>query len=543
MRRTAFLLTALLALGCNSADDGSEAPENVGEAHLAAESLTAPSRPNAIRLLEQATFGPKIADIDHVMTAGVGISGFVTEQLAKPAGTYTGWDSNPNATPPIVGRDPSADIFEHAVGGEDQLRQRVTLALSQILVVSLSTINNNAAMADYLTLLRKDAFGNFRTLMYDVTLHPAMGKFLNMANNVAFDASAEHKAVAPDENYARELMQLFTMGLYELNDDGTRQLDAAGQPIPAYSQDQVENLAHALTGWTYYKSVNGTVTCPTKGGRNATNYTKPMIPCDINHDSTSQALLNGFSTTAGGTALQHLNQALDNIFNDNSLPPYICKQLIQHLVTSNPSPAYVKRVVTKFKNNGSGVRGDLSAVVRAILQDDDARGPVPPLIVQLNYGHLRPPMLLVTSAVRWLNGTTTAGNNLNAWSSRMGQNLPRPASVFSYYPPSQPLPDGSGLLGPEFAITSSATSMDRGNFLNQIYFSTISGTTLDWTVMPDDPAQMLQWLDDNVMHDTMTPGMKSVILDAITNASVPAAKRKPLAMYLAMSSSDYQAER
>lgn len=543
MRRTTFLLTALLALGCNSADDGSEATETVGEARLAAESLTAPSRPNAIRLLEQATFGPKIAEIDHVMTSGVGISGFVTEQLAKPAGTYTGWDSNPNATPPIVGRDPSADIFEHAVSGDDQLRQRVALALSQIMVVSLSTIGNNAAMADYLTLLRKDAFGNFRTLMYDVTVHPAMGKFLNMANNVAFDATPEHKAVAPDENYARELMQLFTMGLYELNDDGTPKLDAAGKPIAAYSQDQVENFAHAMTGWTYYRSVNGVVTCPAKGARNSTNYTKPMIPCDVNHDPTSKALLNGFSTTANGTALQHLNQALDNIFNDNSTPPYICKQLIQHLVTSNPSPNYVKRVVAKFKNNGSGVRGDLAAVVRAILQDDDARGPVPPLIVQSIYGHLRPPILLITNTVRWLNGTTTAGNNLNAWSSRMGQNLPRPTSVFSYYPPSEPLPDGSGLLGPEFAIASSATTMDRGNFLNQVLFSTISGTTLDWTVMPDDPAQMVQWVDDNILHDTMSSAMKSVVLEAITNATVPAAKRKPLALYLAMSSSDYQTER
>lgn len=543
MRRTAYLLTALLALGCDASPDEGTEPEKVGEAPLAAESLTAPSRPNAIRLLEQATFGPKIADIDHVMTQGVGISGFVTEQLAKPAGTYTGWDSNPNANPPVVGRDPSADIFEHAIGGNDQLRQRVALALSQILVVSNAVINNNAAIADYLTLLRKDAFGNFRTLMYDVTVHPAMGKFLNMANNVAFDATPEHKAVAPDENYARELMQLFTMGLYELNDDGTQKLDANGQPIAAYSQDQVENLAHALTGWTYRKVVNGVVKCPDKGGRNATNYTGPMIPCDANHDSTSQALLNGFSTTAGGTAEQHLNQALDNIFKDNNTPPYICKQLIQHLVTSNPSPAYVKRVVNKFKNNGSNVRGDLAAVVRAILEDDEARGPVPPLLVQGIYGHLRSPILLITNTVRWLDGTTTAGNNLNAWSARMGQSWPRQPSVFSFYPPDNPLPDGSGLLGPEFAITSSATSLDRGNFLNQVLFSTVTGTTLNWSVVPDDPAQMVQWVDDNLMHDTATPAMKSVILDAITNANVPANKRKPLAVYLAMSSSDYQTER
>lgn len=553
MRRTALLLMVALALGCNSAEP---AAETVGEAALAVESLTAPSRPNAIRLLEQASFGPKLTDIDHVMTQGVGISGYITEQLAKPAGTYTGWNSNSNATPPITGRDVAADIFEHAVNGDDQLRQRVTLALQQIFVVSMTTVSDHAAMADYLTMLRKDAFVNFRTLMADVTLHPAMGKMLNMANNVAFNTSSV--AIAPDENYARELMQLFTMGLSELNDDGTQKLDCTGdgvadpapcsaatggKPIPTYTQDQVENLAHALTGWTYYREVGGIVKCPTVGARNNTNYSKPMIPCDVNHDSSAKEILTGKSTTAGGTALTHLNQALDILFKDNSTPPYICKQLIQHLVTSNPSPAYVQRVVAKFKNNGSGVRGDMAAVIRAILQDDEARGPVPPFAVQGSYGHLRPPMLLITNTVRWLNGTTTAGTSLNSWSSRMGQYLPRPASVFSYYPPSQPLPDGSGLLGPEFAITSSATTMDRANFLNAILFGTVSGTTLDFSVLPDDPAQMLQWVDDNILHDTMSAAMKSIILDAITNASVPAAKRKPLALYLAMSSSDYQTER
>ncbi len=553
MRRITFLLVAALALGCNSADTPAE---TVREAALAAESLTAPSRPNAIRLLEQATFGPRVADIDHVMTAGVGISGFITEQLAKPAGTFTGWNTNNNAVPPIVGRDSAADIFEHAVNGDDQLRQRVTLALEQIFVVSHTVLGDHAAMADYLTMLRKDAFGSFRTLMYDVTVHPAMGKYLNMANNVAFTTGSV--AIAPDENYARELMQLFTMGLYELNDDGTQKVDCTGDgvadaapcsvatggvPIPTYSQDQVENLAHALTGWTYYREVGGVVKCPTVGARNNANMTKPMIPCDVNHDTSAKEILNGKTTTAGLGALAHLNQALDFIFADSSTPPFICKQLIQHLVTSNPSAAYVKRVVTRFKNNGSGVRGDMAAVIRAILEDDEARGPVPPFAVQGTYGHLRPPVLLITNTVRWLNGTTTVGTNLNSWSSRMGQNMPRPASVFSYYPPDQPLPDGSGLLAPEFAIASSATSMDRANFLNTILFTSISGTTLDFTVIPDDPALMLQWMDDNIMHDTMSSAMKSIILDAITNATVPAAKRKPLALYLAMSSSDYQTER
>ena len=559
MRRTAFLLLTALALGCNSAEPPEE---KTGQAQLAAESLTSPSRPNAIRLLEQATFGPKLADIDHVappVGTGVGISGFITEQLAKPAGVYTGWNADNNAVPPIVARDVAQDVFEHAISGDDQLRQRVTLALSQIFVTSLIVINDQAVMADYLSMLRRDAFGNFRTLLNDVTLHPMMGRYLNMANNVAYDTATPPNLIAPDENYAREVMQLFTMGLDELYDDGTVQLDCTGdgvadppatctvatggKRIPTYTQDHVENLAHALTGWTYYRVVNGVVKCPAVGARNNVNYTQPMIPCDVNHDPAAKEILKGKSTTQGGTAQAHLTQALDFLFNDNSTPPYICKQLIQHLVTANPTPQYVSRVVAKFKNNGSGVRGDLAAVVRAILQDDEARGPVPVFAQQATYGHLRSPILLITNAIRWLNGSSTKGATLNSYSNKMGQNIGRAPSVFSFYPPGFQLPDGSGLLGPEFAIVSSATSLERVNFLNTLFFGTVSGTTLDWTVVPDDPALMLQWVDDNIFHDTMSPQMKSVILDAITNASVPAAKRKALALYLAMTSSDYQTEK
>jgi uncharacterized protein (DUF1800 family) len=599
MRRSVFLLTSALALGCantESPGDGAHEDEHVAKAAQAVESLQAPSRANVIRFLEQSSFGPRTQDINHVK--GVGISQAITEQLGKPAGTYTGWDGNsapPPPTQPYSARDAGADVFEHAIAGDDQLRQRVAIALSQIFVVSLTTIGTQGPVADYLSMLRRDAFGNFLDLLRDVTLHPAMGKFLNMANNTIYapvpagsPAGTPNPIIAPDENYAREVMQLFTMGLDELYDDGTRMLDCTGdgvadppatckettagaKPIATYSQDAVENLAHTLTGWTYDDAahMNGAAkSCPGKSGRKGEFYggkntpalpsivAPKMIGCANNHDSASTTLLNGFATTAGAAPQVHLEEALGNLFNDNSTPPFICKQLIQHLVTSNPSAPYVSRVVAKFKNDGQGVRGNLAAVVRAILEDDEARGPVPPVAQLGTFGHLRSPILLITNPIRWLNGAAaataygTSGSALNGWSSRMGQNFPRPPSVFSYYPPGYRPKDGNGLLAPEFALANTGTTLDRGNYLNQLLFSglgdadslaAISGVTVDLTVVPADQGAMVEWISQNLFHEAMSSALKGTILDAI--GQVAQARQKSLALYLAFSSPEYQIQR
>jgi uncharacterized protein (DUF1800 family) len=212
-------------------------------------------------------------------------------------------------------------------------------------------------------MFQNDAFGNFSTLLTDVTLSPVMGNYLDMVNN-----DKPGNGVDPNENYAREVMQLFSIGLEQLNHDGTPQLDGSGNPIPTYDQDTIEGFAHTFTGWTY----------PTKPGatarwRNPEYYGGPMIPFDNHHDTGSKLLLNGVTLPAGGTTQGDLTAALQNIFNHPNVGPFISKQLIQRLVTSNPSPEYVSRVAGVFNDNGSGVRGDLKAVVTAILLDQEAR--------------------------------------------------------------------------------------------------------------------------------------------------------------------------
>jgi uncharacterized protein (DUF1800 family) len=556
IRRTALAL-ALCATAC-APEEQLPADENAAGAlrqvEQAAEPLDTPTERNAIRFLEQATFGPRLArgasprPADSVeQVVAVGITRSITAQVNAPRSTFDGTNDS---------KDLGSQFFVNAVAGQDQLRQRVAFALSQIFVVSPSGIANitatpesepKVAMAGFLNMLSANAFGNFRTLLEAVTKDPAMGNYLDMVNNRAFDTAG--KAKDPNENYAREMLQLFTLGLHKLNDDGTVQLNASGLPMPAYSEAHVQAFSRALSGWTF----NAAAGCPTLGRTNAANYTQPMIGCDVNHLSTSQTLLRSAVTTAGGGAEAHLKQALDNVFADPNLPPFICKQLIQHLVTSNPSPGYVGRVVAVFKNNGNNVRGDLGAVVRKILEDDEARGPQPPMQLYATYGHLRPPALFITSVVRWLGGTLDTstgldpGAKLNGWSKSMGQDVPRPPSVFSYYPPNAAAPGGMGLLGPEFAILDTATATARANVMYDMLFSSstaTSGVLIDVSTLPTDPSDLVYTLGRYWIHDAMSWSLQVAVYDAITDTRAGNTLRKQrLAVYLTSLSPEYQIQR
>ncbi|ATB42291.1 hypothetical protein CYFUS_007769 [Cystobacter fuscus] len=550
IRRTALAL-ALCATGC--APEEGLTGENPVDSLEQAESLTEPSEANAIRFLEQATFGPRLANgvsplpidsVEHVVD--VGITKAISEQLSAPRYTYDGTTTS---------KDLGSQFFYNAVMGKDQLRQRVAFALSQILVVSQNGIADiqatpesepKVALAGYLNQLSANAFGNFRTLLDAITRDPAMGNYLDMVNNRAFDTAG--KAIEPNENYARELLQLFTLGLHKLNDDGTVKLDANGVPLPAYTEAQVQAFSRALSGWTFASATG----CPTKGRSNPADYTQPMVGCDVNHDSSAQTLLRGVVTTTGAGATAHLKEALDNIFADPNLPPFICKQLIQHLVTSNPSPAYVSRVVAVFKNNGSGVRGDMSAVVRKILEDTEARGPQPPLSLYATFGRLRPPALFITSTIRWLNGTMdqtadkNPGGKLNSWSKSLGQDVPRPSSVFSYYPPNAPAPGGNGLLGPEFAILDTATATARANFVHDLLFSSTAATNgivLDLTPLPADPSDLVYWLGRYWLHDAASSNLQLAVYKAITDPRAGSTRRQKLAIYLTSLSPEFQIQR
>src|SRR5665213_1513679 len=353
----------------------------------------------AARFLDQAAFGPDAASIAQVQA--VGLQTYLNEQFAAPISPYP----DPGATGFGLGQV-QARFFVNAVHGQDQLRQRVAFALSQIFVASAVEENTPTQLVPYLRLLKNDAFVNFRQLMEDVTLSPTMGEYLDMRNNDKANPTSDTRA---NENYARELMQLFTIGLSQLNQDGSLQVDASGNPIPTYDQTTIQNFAKVYTGWTY----------PTKPGatlrkHNPAYFVGPMVAFESNHDTTSKTLLNGFVVAAGGTAESDLKAALDNIFNHQNVAPFISQQLIQHLVSSNPSPAYVGRIAAVFSDNGNGVRGDLQAVVKAILLDPEARAgdEGPSLSPPDTSGHLREPVFAAASILRGLGATVNDTNNL-----------------------------------------------------------------------------------------------------------------------------------
>jgi len=554
MKRPIALALALCAAACVPAESPPDTPARArpGQKEQGVDTL-AISEPNAIRFLEQATFGPRLAQgatplsIDSVeQVVAVGISQSITAQFNAPRSTF-----DAAATP-----DLGSQFFYNAIHGEDQLRQRVAFALSQIFVVSQNGIPNpqgtpenepRLAMAGYLNLLSQRAFGNFRQLLEAVTLDPAMGTYLDMANNKAFKTNGQ--PVQPNENYAREMLQLFTLGLNQLNEDGTEKRDANDALIPAYTEEQVQAFAAALSGWTYASGTG----CPAVGRSNPASYPAPMIGCDVNHDSSAKLLLRGQRTTAGAGAERHLTEALDNVFADPNLPPFICKQLIQHLVTSNPSPAYVQRVVDAFKSNGNGVRGDLRFVVRKILEDSEARGSTAPSAQQATYGHLRSPALFVTTVIRWMNGTLTTsggkdpGAKLSTWSRSMGQFVPRSPSVFSYYPPNAPAPGASGLLGPEFAILDTATVTARATFVHELLYSGTAanaGVLIDLNAIPTAPTDLVTWLKRYLLHDTMSADLQLVLRNALADSRAgDATRKKKLALYLTTLSPEFQIQR
>ncbi len=305
------------------------------------------------RLLRQATWGARPGDIDHVKQ--VGVAGFIDEQLAIGPSEY------PDLLFDLPIETTQEYFMQRALSGADQLRQRVAWALHKIWVVSAVEVPEPLAIVTYYRLLMGGAFGNYRDLMRAVTLNPAMGRYLNMLNN----RSQQITGVPPNENYPRELMQLFTLGLLKLNPNGTTVLDSAGAPVPTYTEEDVKELARILSGWTFGDGNPATV--PTRAG--AENYRFPMEAVAAFHDSGAKFFL-GHSFPANQTATQDLDQALDVLFEHANLAPFISRQLIQQLVTSNPSPAYVAAVASVF-NNPDG-RGDLAAVVRAILTHPEA---------------------------------------------------------------------------------------------------------------------------------------------------------------------------
>jgi uncharacterized protein (DUF1800 family) len=500
-------------------------PGSATSGTLTAQVVQAISPNVADRFLEQTTFGPTPALVAQVQQSG--LQAFLTNQFSMPATPYADPATTETSLGPLQQR-----FFVQALTAQDQLRQRVAFALGQIFVIAGDKIFDPTAFTNYLRLLENDAFTNYRQIMKDVTLSPAMGYYLDMVNNDK-PTTGQHA----NENYARELMQLFTIGTALLNEDGSLQLDSSNNPIPTYTQAQVQEFALAFTGWTY----------PT------TYWTGPMVATDSKHDTTSKQLLQYTNAASGGllpggqSAAQDLDGAIDNIFNHPNLPPFISRELIQHLVTSNPSPAYIQRVAEVFKNNGASVRGDMKAMITAILLDPEARRGDDSTTANAGDGHLQEPILYITGLLRAF-GAVSDGANLSGQGAGMGQNALFPSSVFNFFSPNFVIP-GTSLYGPEFQILTTATSLNRANFVNTFVFGSLGSTTTvnfdSYASQASNPSALLDSLNTLMLHGTMSADMKTSILTAMQ--AVPAGTNQALqqaqaAIYLIGTSSQYQVQ-
>jgi uncharacterized protein (DUF1800 family) len=513
---------------------------------------------DAVRLADQAAFGPTPALVAQISQQG---SAWIDAQIATAA---TGYPTLPVVSPNVAVGCPSTlpagntcardqysafpiqrVFFQNALSGSDQLRQRVALAYSQIFVVSSVQIPPAYALREYQQMLLDDAFVNFRTLLEDVTLSPVMGAYLDMANNNKGNAA---KGISPNENYAREVMQLFSIGVKQLNADGSLVLQN-GAPVATYDQATVENFARVFTGWTY----------PTAPGavaksNNPRYFIGAMIPVDSNHDTDPKTVLGAVTLPANQTAQADLQQGLDNIFNHANVGPFIGKQLIQFLITSNPSPAYVARIAAVFNNDGAGARGNMAAVIKAILMDPEARGGT---IANATYGKLREPVVEVVAVLRALNGSSDGVYPIAAVRS-MGQPLFSPNTVFSFYPPTYPLPASSGLLAPQFGILNTATTLAQLNFLNALLYSPngiapvanvpgATGTQVDFSpyeASAGDANALVSQFDANVLHHTISAGESAAIVPAVNAiAASDPLNRARAAAYLVLASPRYQITR
>lgn len=516
---------------------------------------------DAVRLLRQATFGATPAEAQRA--AAMGPAAWIDEQLAMARTAYPDYPytaaNRPTScvddrTPPIgptsfCARDNYSlfplqlQFFRNAMTQPDQLHQRVAFALSQILVTSGVENPRNYAMRNYQQLIADHALGNYYDLLVAVTLSPVMGDYLNMANNNK-DNPQTH--AAPNENYAREILQLFSIGLVALNADGTVKRDANGNAIPTYDQDVIEGFAHVFTGWTF-----APVTGAPMRNNNPRNFEGAMVAVDADHDFGLKLLLDGHVASIGLSMADDLAFAHRTIFNHPNVGPFIGRQLIQKLVTSDPTPAYVARVASVFADNGAGVRGDLRAVVRAILLDPEARGARK---IDPGYGKLIEPVLLATNALR-ATGARTDGVFPRAQAAALAQNVFYAPTVFNYYPPGYVVP-ATRLNGPEFALLNSATALGRANFVNALLYGTINpdptvygatGTQIDlsaYTPLAGTPQALVDRLGGDLLAGNLSAAMRNAVVTAVN--AVPAsdaAGRVRAALYLFFASSQFQVQR
>lgn len=522
------------------------------------------SRTQAARFLLQASFGPTPEDVDHVQ--GLGFDGWINHQInhipptlhstyirsiwqdmlthrADPGYLRSEVVAGVDRDPFLFGGNMKTAFARAAIQGPDQLRQRVAFALSQILVTSrrdANLENRCLGMADYYDIFVRHAFGSYRDILTEVTLHPVMGRYLSHIGNQKARPEINQY---PDENYAREFMQLFTIGLWQLHPDGTRQLDSNGQPIPTYSNAEITQLARVFTGlwfgghdWSY-------------GGWTETDHATPMTLHPERHDFGTKTLLDGFIIPARAPtqaeAMQDIQDAIHHIFHHPNTAPFVTRQLIQFLVTDNPSPAYVARAAAIFADDGHGQRGQLGAVVRAILLDPEARSPARPA----DFGRLKEPVIRTIALGRAFGMKQVTDLLWWDWGDFYNDSRQEPGyspSVFNFYRPDYRAPGlltQQGKAGPVFQITDSYSSISFPNRLWQMVLSGFSyGESyrhpLDLSrerALATQPERLVDHLNTLFCAGEMTRGTRARILQAIQAIpSTDTASRARIATYLAL---------
>jgi uncharacterized protein (DUF1800 family) len=483
------------------------------------------SQQDAARFLTQATFG--ITSLEEINTVrAVGYERWLDEQFALKSGSMVEYvaqqasrtdDGKPREEMAYEG------LWQQWLYTPAQLRARTVWALSQIMVVSnVSPELNAPALASYVDTLNDNAFGNYRQLLESVTLHPAMGYYLNMMES---EKENPDKGTHPNENYAREVLQLFSIGLVQLGPDGTPLKDDQGKTIPTFDEDTVKGFAKAFSGWSF-------------GGRDTAknddfyhgpeNWTIPMQAWASKHSTATKKLLNGVVLPAGQTPQQDMQQALDNIFNHPNVGPFLARRLIQRLVTSNPSPAYLGRVAAVFNNNAAGVRGDLKAVIKAILLDPEARDLA--AVQSTSAGKLREPVIRFANLLRITNARSENGTNrihyLDSPDFGLGQSPLLSPSVFNFYSPDFRASGEitrAGLSSPEFQITTEMTMVGSLNFLNRViseagYGDKDSRINLSYSRLAEKAADANALIDQiNLLlfQGAMTPATRTSFLRVI----------------------------
>ena len=551
------LATLLMLVACGGGGGGSSPVDNSPAPAPQPAAPTLEQLQSASRLASRASYGMNFQAIEALAVQGE--QAWLEQQFALPVGLHE------PIVDELLARQLAGEFedlerefeniefvfrrmawWQQAVYAQDLLRQRVAFALSEILVVSDQSDVLTVfpyALSNYYDTLLTHAFGNYRDLLRAVTLHPAMGVYLSHINNARSNPVAN---TFPDENYAREVMQLFSIGLFELNPDGSEKKDALGASIPTYDNDDIREFAKIFTGLSYGGE-------PAFFGNRLPWFRDPMQMFEFFHEPGPKQLLSGVVVPAGQAGMDDIDDAIDNLFNHPNVGPFIGRQLIQRLVTSNPSPAYIQRVSEAFADDGNGVRGNMRAVVGAILQDPEAMAAVGS---DPDFGKLREPILRSLALLRQLNVSSPDGFYANVGyflQQLLNQHPLSSPSVFNFFLPAhQPVGEiaAAGLVAPEFQITNSSTVVAVSNVIDIILFAGLVNdisdppfqrAQLDYSdlvALGDDPQALLDRLDTLATYGSLSSETRDSILNTLEPID-DADTRAAIAIYLVYTSADY----